>query len=193
MLENTQIVQNKERFLKLLGDNVKRNGIEKLLDWIAKTDFFDAPASTRYHAAYAGGLCMHSLNVYDAYMEKHFDLEVDNLESVTIATLLHDLCKTNFYKLEKRNKKVEGKWIEVDAYTIEDTFPYGHGEKSAFLVERFMRLKVDEACAIRWHMGGFDEAVKGGSYASSGAFEKYPIAVKLHLSDLEASYLREKN
>lgn len=191
MLESTQIAENKARFLKLLSDNVERNGVDKFIDWLSKTDFFDAPASTRFHASFAGGLCMHSLNVYDVFMEKHFDYEADTLESATIVTLLHDICKTNFYKLGKRNQKVDGKWIEVDTYTIEDAFPYGHGEKSAFMIERFMRLKVDEACAIRWHMGGFDEAVKGGSFASAGAFEKYPIAVKLHLSDLEATYLRE--
>lgn len=191
MLEPSIVEENKQRFLKLLSDNVSRNGIDKLIDWISKTDFFDAPASTRFHAAYRGGLCAHSLNVYDVFMEKHFDLTEDNVETVTLITLLHDLCKTNFYQIVKRNQKIDGKWVEVDSYQIDDAFPYGHGEKSVFLVERFLRLRVDEACAIRWHMGGFDEAVKGGSFASSGAFDKYPIAVKLHISDLEASYLRE--
>ncbi|MEG0542780.1 MAG: hydrolase, partial [Angelakisella sp.] len=75
---------------------------------------------------------------------------------------------------------------------IEDSFPYGHGEKSVFLIERFIRLKPAEATAIRWHMGGFDEASRGGSYAISQAYEKYPLAVKLHLADLESTYLREK-
>lgn len=183
---------NKQRFLEILRTNVTRNGIDKFIDWLEKTDFFEAPASTKFHAAYAGGLLEHSLNVYDVYMEKHFVEGEDNLESVTICTLLHDLCKANFYKLSKRNQKIDGQWVEVDFYTVEDTFPYGHGEKSAFLIERFMRLKIDEACAIRWHMGGFDDSAKGGSFAISNAYDKYKIAVKMHLSDLEASYLREK-
>lgn len=186
------VSDNKKRFIEILRENVKRHGIDNLIDWLEKTDFFEAPASTRYHSAYRGGLCQHSLNVYDVYMQKHFEEDVDILESVTIATLLHDLCKANFYKLSKRNQKIDGEWQEVDYYSVEDIFPYGHGEKSAFLIERFMRLKIDEACAIRWHMGGFDESVKAGGFTMSAAFERYPIAVKTHLSDLEASYLREE-
>ena len=85
-----------------------------------------------------------------------------------------------------------GKWEKVPSYSVEDMFPYGHGEKSVFLIERFMKLKVEEAVAIRWHMGGFDDAVRGGSFAMSGAFEKYPLAVKLHIADLEATYLLEQ-
>ena len=75
---------------------------------------------------------------------------------------------------------------------MEDSFPYGHGEKSVFLIERFLRLKTSEAMAIRWHMGGFDDSVRGGSFALTLAFEKYPLAVKLHLADLESTYLRER-
>ena len=84
-----------------------------------------------------------------------------------------------------------GQWEKVPSYSVEDMFPYGHGEKSVFLIERFMKLKVEEAVAIRWHMGGFDDAVRGGSFALSLAFEKYPLAVKMHLADLESTYLRE--
>ena len=84
-------------------------------------------------------------------------------------------------------------WEKKPFYAVDDRFPYGHGEKSVFLIERFMRLKTSEAIAIRWHMGGFDEAAKGGSFSISRAYEKYPIAVKLHLADLESTYLREKN
>ena len=73
-----------------------------------------------------------------------------------------------------------------------DQLPYGHGEKSVYLIEHFMRLKTAEAIAIRWHMGGFDDAVRGGSFALSAAFEKYPLAVKLHIADLEATYLLEQ-
>ena len=92
----------------------------------------------------------------------------------------------------RNRKNKQGQWESVPFYTIDDQFPYGHGEKSVYLIERFMRLSTEEAVAIRWHMGGFDEAVKGGSFAISHAWDKYPLAVKLHLADLEASYLREK-
>lgn len=185
------MLENKERFIKILRENITRNGIDRLIEWLEGTDFFEAPASTRYHSAYKGGLCQHSLNVYDVFMDKHFEDGKDDLESVTIATLLHDLCKTNFYLPSKRNTKVDGKWVEVDTFTVEDSFPYGHGEKSVFLVDRFIRLKIDEALAIRWHMGGFDDHVRAGGFTMSGAFEKSPLSVKVHLSDLEASYLRE--
>lgn len=107
--------------------------------------------------------------------------------------LLHDVCKAQFYKISTRNVKNEetGAWEKKPYYSVEDAFPYGHGEKSVFLIERFVRLKPSEAMAVRWHMGGFDESVKGGSFAISTAFDKYPLAVKLHLSDLEATYLME--
>ncbi len=93
-----------------------------------------------------------------------------------------------------RNVKNEttGVWEQVPFYMVEDSFPYGHGEKSVFLIERFMRLKTSEAMAIRWHMGGFDDSAKSGGFSMSVAFDKYPLAVQLHMSDLEATYLREK-
>lgn len=145
--------------------------------WLEKTDFFTAPASTKYHLSVEGGLLEHSLNVYNRLLElvKNENLKrtgsnvVDErtLENVTICALLHDVCKVNFYKVAYRNQKNETtkEWKKVPYYTVEDKFPYGHGEKSVFLIERFIRLTVEEAMAIRWHMGGFDEAVKGGFYA----------------------------
>ena len=124
-----------------------------------------------------------------------FEPEKDSTESFAICALLHDLCKAQFYKISTRNVKNDetGQWEKKPYYMVEDAFPYGHGEKSVFLVERFMRLKPSEAMAIRWHMGGFDEAARGGSFAISLAYEKYPLAVKLHLADLESTYLKEKN
>ena len=185
-------IDNKELFLSTFRKNVHRPGAEKLLAWMETTDFFTAPASTRFHAAYEGGLLDHPLNVYNVLISKHFDPETDDLEGYTIASLLHDLCKAGFYKTELRNRKNDrGEWEKVPVYTVDDQFPYGHGEKSVYLIERFMRLRTEEAMAVRWHMGGFDESVKGGSFALAHAFEKYPLAVKLHLSDLEATYLHE--
>ena len=169
-------------------------GADRLLEWLQTTDFFTAPASTRYHCACPSGLVQHSVNVYEVMMEKHFDPETDSAESFALCALLHDVCKAQFYKISTRNVKNEktGQWEKVPYYTIEDAFPYGHGEKSVFLIERFVRLKPAEATAIRWHMGGFDDAARGGNFSISVAYDKYPIAVKLHLADLEATYLREK-
>ena len=138
---------------------------------------------------------MHSISVFKTLVEKHFEPETDNMESFAICALLHDLCKAEFYKVSTRNVKNDetGKWEKVPYYAVEDKFPFGHGEKSVFLIERFIRLKPAEAVAIRWHMGGFDEAARGGSFAISVAYEKYPLAIKLHLADLESTYLREKH
>ncbi|MGN0442729.1 MAG: hydrolase [Acutalibacteraceae bacterium] len=182
----------KEEFCRIFSENVKRHGAKELLDWLCKTDFFTAPASTKYHCACTNGLVMHSLSVYDVLLEKHFDEETDSLESFTICALLHDLCKAQFYKVSTRNVKNEetGNWEKVPFYAVDDVFPYGHGEKSVFLIERFMKLRIEEAMAIRWHMGGFDD---GGGFTISVAYQKYPLAVKLHLADLESTYLREKN
>lgn len=184
----------KEQFLEIFRREVSREGSERLLEWLSGTDFFTAPASTRYHCACPSGLVMHSLSVYEVMMEKHFTEGEDNRESFAICALLHDLCKTQYYKVSTRNAKNDqtGQWEKVNFYAVEDQFPYGHGEKSVFLIERFLRLKPAEATAIRWHMGGFDDAARGGCYAVSQAYEKYPLAVKLHLSDLESTYLREK-
>lgn len=186
---------DKEEFLKIYNDNIKRQGAQELLDWLLKTDFFTAPASSRYHCACEGGLLLHSLNVYRVLRERYFDENKDSEESFALCALLHDLCKAQFYKVSTRNVKNEatGQWEKVPYYSVDDVFPYGHGEKSVFLIERFVRLKTSEAMAIRWHMGGFDDAARGGSFSISLAYEKYPLAVKLHLADLEATYLREKN
>ncbi len=185
----------KEEFIEIYQNNIKRNGAEELLEWLQKTDFFTAPASSKFHCACEQGLVMHSLSVYHTLMEKHFDSEKDSAESFAICALLHDLCKAQFYKVSTRNVKNDetGQWEKKPFYAVEDIFPYGHGEKSVFLIERFMRLKTSEAMAIRWHMGGFDDAARGGSFSISLAYEKYPLAVKLHLADLESTYLREKN
>ena len=186
---------NKEEFLQIYNDYIKRQGSQEFLEWLLKTDFFTAPASTKYHGACEGGLLLHSLNVYKTLRERYFEEGKDSEESFAICALLHDLCKAQFYKVSTRNVKndVTGQWEKVPYYTVEDAFPYGHGEKSVFLIERFMRLKTSEAMAIRWHMGGFDDSARGGSFAISLAYEKYPLAVKLHLADLESTYLKEKN
>lgn len=184
----------KDRFIEIYNSKITREGSDELLRWLIQTDFFTAPASTKYHCACESGLVQHSLSVYEVMRNKHFNPEEDSEESFAICALLHDLCKAQFYKVSTRNVKNEktGTWEKQPFYAVEDSFPYGHGEKSVFLIERFMRLKTSEAMAIRWHMGGFDEAARGGSFAISLAYDKYPLAIKLHISDLESTYLCEK-
>ncbi len=183
----------KEDFLALFAEHVHREGSKELLDWLQTTDFFTAPASTRFHGACPQGLVFHSLNVYKVLRNK-FCRDEENLESVVICALLHDVCKANYYTTSTRNvkNKETGRWEEVPFFSINDTMPYGHGEKSVFMIERYMRLTVEEAMAIRWHMGGFDDAARGGCKAISEAYDAYPLAVKLHMADLAATYLLEK-
>lgn len=195
----------KQQFIEIYNDNIKRPGADKLLAWLETTDFFEAPASTRYHLNRAQGLIEHSIHVYERLREiyihekdrdhrSQITLTDQEEEKIAICGLFHDLCKAQFYKKAMKNVKNEqtGKWEKQPYYQIEDQFPYGHGEKSVYLLERFIRLKPDEAVAIRWHMGGFDDSVKGGSMALSNAFEKYQLAVMLHIADMQATYFDEK-
>ena len=186
-------METMEEFISIYTENITRKGSAEFLEWLKGTDFFRAPASSKFHCACEGGLAMHSVSVYKTLLERYFEEGIDNPESFAICGLLHDVCKIQFYKKSWRNVKNDetGQWEKRAYYAVEDGFPYGHGEKSVFFIERFMRLKLPEAMAIRWHMGGFDEAVRGGSFALSQAYEKFPLAVKLHLADLESTYLRE--
>lgn len=190
----------KERFIKIYKENIRRAGSDKLLDYLStdSCDFFTAPASTRFHCAYEGGLCEHSLNVYDclkSYLateraKETFGLEFSE-ESVAIVALLHDLCKINTYKVSSRNVKDDktGVWSKVPYYEYNDTLPYGHGEKSVYIISGFMRLTRDEAMAIRWHMGfsGTEDQKLVGN-----ALHMYPLALALMIADCEASSFLEE-
>ena len=187
----------KERFIEIYTQNITREGSDKLLDFLLNgSDFFTAPASTRYHGAHEGGLVEHSLNVYDCLkdmMERPRMKEVYGIEypeeSIAIAALLHDVCKVNFYKTSYRNVKDEtGRWQSVPYYTIEDTLPYGHGEKSAYIVSAYMRLTRDEAFAIRYHMG-FSGTEDPGNVGR--ALEMFPLAYATCCADMEAAFLME--
>ena len=189
---------NKERFIDIFQSKIHREGARELLDFLLSDhcDFFTAPASTRYHGAYEGGLLEHSLNVYDCLCDQLARTRVKEVygisyseESVAIVALLHDLCKVNFYKTSFRNVKDEtGHWTSVPYYTIEDSLPYGHGEKSVYIVSGYMRLTRDEAFAIRYHMGfsGPEDANQGGK-----ALDMFPLASMLFMADMEASYFME--
>ena len=189
---------DKERFIQIFKENITRDGADKLLDFLEnKSDFFTAPASTRYHNAFEGGLLRHSLNVYDclcAYMERERVKERYGLtasaETIALVALLHDVCKVNFYRTSWRNAKNEqtGQWEKVPYYEINDTLPYGHGEKSVYMVSGFMRLTREEAMAIRWHMGFSGNEDKN---SVGKALEMFPLAFALSVADMEASYFLE--
>ena len=182
-----------EKFESLLT-STNREGIDKLIKYIRSTDFYTAPASTRYHSSYEGGLLQHSMNVYDmleakSKTETWKDILTDE-STIIIVSLLHDLCKANYYAIEMRNKKNEqGKWEQVPFYTVNDQSPYGHGEKSVMMLMEFIKLSAEEKYAIRWHMG-FSEPKDNYSYLGK-AMEKYPLICALHEADLEATYLLE--
>ena len=187
----------KERFEQLLS-SVQREGIDKLLEFIRKSDFYTAPASTKHHGAYEGGLLEHSLNVFDCLVKKFTENSVwvetlfnIDMDTITIASLLHDICKTYYYTVDYRNTKDEnGQWIKVPFYTVDDRIPYGHGDKSVMMIEEYIKLKPVERYAIRWHMG-FAEPKE--NWATLGeAIKKYPLILALHQADMEATYLLEK-
>lgn len=188
----------KQEFLDIYLSKIKREGSEKLLEWLKKTDFFTAPASARFHSAYKGGLCEHSVKVYKRFikiLESEFGKEWEqqfSAESAAICALLHDVCKVNFYKEDVRNVKIDGEWKQVPFYTISNELPYGHGEKSVYIISGFIKLTRDEAMIINWHMGEFDLRVKGGSYSLPDVFYKYPCCLLFHNADVQATYLDEK-
>ena len=179
----------KEEFLNLLR-KVNREGMENLIDFLEKSDFFKAPASTRFHGDYEGGLVEHSLKVYEILkhkVEHNIKGVTISEESVIIIGLLHDICKTNFYKVDYRNaKNALGVWEKVPYYTIEDTIPYGHGEKSVMMITEYIKLTPEEKYAIRWHMGYTEP--KELYNAIGASYTKYPIALLTHEADLEATY-----
>ena len=190
---------NKEKFIKVYRENIKREGADKLLDHLCSSasDFFTAPASARYHCCYEGGLCEHSLNVYEClkdYLERprvkeRYKLSASD-ETIAIVALLHDLCKINCYKPSTRNVKDEhGVWHSVPTFSFDDEMPYGHGEKSVYIISGYMRLTREEAFAIRYHMGfsGNEDKLSVGN-----AFEKFPLAFALSTADMEATYFMEE-
>ncbi len=188
----------KEEFIEIYKTNIHREGADKLLAHLLSpaSDFFTAPASARFHGAYEGGLVEHSINVYEClrdYMERERVRELYGLEAseetIAVVSLLHDLCKMNFYKPGFRNVKDDnGVWNKVPTYEIDDRLPYGHGEKSVYIASGFMRLTREEAFAIRYHMGfsGNEDARNVGS-----AFEMFPLAFALSTADMEATYFLE--
>lgn len=196
----------KEKFIEIYRKYITRPGAEDLLAYLEKSDFFTAPASGRYHLSVPGGLCQHSINVYEQLRDQyeHFlkknpeftELTPEQEETIAICGLLHDLCKINFYVPVKKSRKTgknlpNGKpeWEDYWGYDIEDKLPYGHGEKSVYIVSGFMRLTREEAFAIRFHMGAWQE---GEARNAGSAFEMYPLALYTHIADMLATNIDEK-
>ena len=191
-------MDNQKRFEEIYHSKIKREGADKLWEFLTSpsSDFIYAPASARFHGAYEGGLLEHSLNVYDClcdYLKRSRCQELYGMdyseETIAIVSLLHDLCKINCYKKGSRNVKDEsGKWISVPTFEFDDKMPYGHGEKSVYIINGYLRLSREEAFAIRYHMGfsGTEDARNVGT-----AFEMYPLAFALSVADMEATYYIE--
>ena len=189
--------QYKDEFISIYKKLIQREGAEKLLDYLCskQSDFFTAPASTRYHGSYKGGLVEHSLNVYHClkdYMARERVKELYHMnysdETLAVVSLLHDICKINCYKVGTRNKKINGEWQQIEVFEYQDDLPYGHGEKSVYIITGFMRLTREEAFAIRYHMGfSNNDNPNNISYT----FEHYPLAFALSTADMEATYYLE--
>lgn len=188
----------RNEFTEIYKQHIKRDGSDKLLNWLEKSDFFTAPASTSFYSACKGGLCEHSVKVYKRFIrilqlefgEKWQDKLSD--ESAAICALLHDVCKIHYYKEDFKNVKINGEWQQKPYYKVEDDLPYGHGEKSVYIISGFMRLTREEALIINWHMGEFDLRIKGGSYSLPDVFYRYPCCLLFHNADVQATYLDEK-
>ena len=202
MTNQEQNIKNlKEKFINIVTSHIQREGVDELLDYLENSDFYTSPASTMYHGSYPGGLCEHSINVYESLVTEVHNTygenwaEVIDPESVAIVSLFHDLCKVNTYESYLRNVKNEdtGKWEQVECYRRNPMFPLGHGEKSLFIIMNYMLLVPQEALAIRWHMGAFDL----GNYNNVGeldkAFKNSELAFLLHIADMKANYLIENN
>lgn len=181
---------NKERFLELCS-KVNREGMSELLKWLESSDFYYCPASARFHGSHPGGLLKHSLNVYDEMMrlaKAYPEVELSE-ETVIVTSLFHDLCKVNLYATEKRNRKnaQTGAWESYDAYTYNEKLHYGgHGSKSVFILQNYIKLSTEEAVAINCHMSSWD-----GNKDVGAAFEQFPVAWLLHVADESATYIRE--
>lgn len=182
-------------------DQKQEPRMQRLLSWLENaTDFYTAPASAKYHSNHRRGLLEHSLYVYHRMVQDYIaeyqntldDMKPSSeemeqtLHSIAIVSLLHDVCKTNFYMEDTKRAKVNGEWIDVPYYRYrEDALNFGHGEESVYILQNFIRLTREEAFAIRFHMGDFEDR------NTSRAFGSYPLSIRLHVADLEATYLDE--
>jgi hypothetical protein len=187
-------MSHKEEFLELCMKYIHRPGTDKLLEWLVTSSFFSDPASTRFHGCYEGGLCEHSVNVWQELIRllKAYPEVKVTAESAAIVSLLHDVCKIGCYKQELRNQKVNGVWVQKPVYVFQEDFCFGgHGSKSVYLIQKHIPLTEEEATAINCHMGFADRSTSDLSIGS--AYQQYPLAWLLHVADESATYIRESN
>ena len=191
-----KLEENKKRFITILHEYCdKRFNVDNLIKYLEKeTDFFLAPASTKYHCNYEGGLLQHSLNVFDTLFNlKELYYENCDLSTIAIVGLFHDLCKANFYSTENKNVKTQFGWSTQKVYIVDDQLPLGHGEKSIImLLNQGIKLTEEEMLAIRWHMSGFDNAVKGGDISLNTAQTKTKLLSLIQSADIISTYILEK-
>ncbi len=199
---------NKQRFVDCCQQYIHRDGLDKILAYLDKSDFYEAPSSASFHLNVKGGLCKHSINVFETALKIREHIaqeaiesgespftEVPSTESVAVAALFHDICKVKLYhEVEKWKKDANGRWMNYPGYELKDDFPLGHGEKSCLMLSWYMRLKPDEMLAIRWHMGMFDMGENGSSlrYAFRAACDKCALVSMLQAADMLSANLLEK-
>lgn len=190
-MDDKQIFEQWEQFKTLLK-STKRNGIENIINWLDETDFKFAPASTKYHNDYRGGLLQHSLNVYYCMYDFNFLLEFFGLtqDTIIITSLLHDVCKVEFYETTTRNVKNEnGDWVKVPYYTVNEKRAWGHAQKSVIELQKHgLQLTDVEITMILNHMG-FSETEN--IHRVSLSFSQCPQSIVLYYADLMATYLLE--
>lgn len=178
----------------ILGEltRTQRNGIENLMQYLRESDFFETPASTKYHGNFKGGLAEHSIRVMELLDNKNETFQLGlTKDTVIIAGLLHDICKVNYYTTEQRWRKDDnGRWEAYYPYVVKDKLPLGHGEKSVILLQQFIILTTQETLMIRWHMGLAEP--KDNHKDMNNAIKMCPEIVALHCADFEASTFLEK-
>lgn len=196
IMSKEELEEQKEMILDLLR-STERDGIDKLADYLSdSTDFFTAPASTRFHNNFSGGLAQHCLNVYENFKSL---LEIKGVEmsedSIIICALLHDLCKCNTYVVETRNRKNEqGKWEKYNIWaTNKDVdIPLPHSSRSIAIIRKFIKLSIKEELTIFYHMGPYGGEDYEYRNMLKAANEKYPQTVLFYVADTIASYLDEE-
>lgn len=179
-------MDTKQKFLETVRSHIDRPGMNELVDWLCASDFFTAPASTRFHECFEGGLALHSLNVLHHLwrLNEHYKTGF-SMDTMAVVALFHDLCKVGCYKVSMRNVKDEktGQWHKEPFYKFEEDFKFGgHGSKSVFLLRNFISLTPDEAVAINCHMG-----VENGKWEVMDAFRDCPLAYLLHVADMAST------
>ena len=204
MAQELNIQKNKEEFVSLLK-STERPGMDDVIKDLEELGFFEAPASAGHHLNVAGGLVEHSLNtckaalaVYEGMqkIEPYLEREVKR-ESIVIASLLHDVCKSDIYKRSvKRRKTNLGIWEDSEGYKLTyKNFPMGHGEKSlVMLLCSGLELYVDEMLAIRWHMGAW--GINMNSYEEQRNYDAartlYPLVSIIQTADGLAASIMER-